>query len=67
MSATDTAIETASVDAETIQLEVEGMRCASCVALPAGELVGVDFVPERPGEYEFTCGMGMLPGKVVPE
>ena len=33
--------------------------------LPEGELVPVEFVPERPGEYEFTCGMGMLRGKVV--
>lgn len=33
--------------------------------LPEGELVPVEFVPEQPGEYEFTCGMGMLRGKVV--
>ena len=33
--------------------------------LPEGELVPVDFTPERPGEYEFTCGMGMLRGKLV--
>jgi plastocyanin domain-containing protein len=33
--------------------------------LPEGELVAVEFVPEQPGEYEFTCGMGMLHGKVV--
>ena len=35
--------------------------------LPEGELVGVEFVPEQAGEYEFTCGMGMLRGKVVVE
>ena len=35
--------------------------------LPEGELVPVEFVPDRPGEYEFTCGMGMLRGKVVVE
>jgi plastocyanin domain-containing protein len=35
--------------------------------LPEGELVPVDFVPERPGEYEFTCGMGMLRGRIVVE
>ena len=35
--------------------------------LPEGELVPVEFTPERPGEYEFTCGMGMLRGKVVVE
>jgi len=33
--------------------------------LPEGELVPVDFTPERPGEYEFTCGMGMLRGKLI--
>lgn len=33
--------------------------------LPEGELVPVEFTPERPGEYEFTCGMGMLRGKLV--
>ena len=33
--------------------------------LPEGELIPVDFTPEREGEYEFTCGMGMLRGKVV--
>jgi plastocyanin domain-containing protein len=33
--------------------------------LPEGELVPVDFLPEQPGEYEFTCGMGMLRGKVL--
>ena len=33
--------------------------------LPEGELVPVEFTPEQPGEYEFTCGMGMLRGKVV--
>ena len=33
--------------------------------LPEGELIAVDFVPERAGEYEFTCGMGMLRGKLV--
>lgn len=35
--------------------------------LPEGELVPVDFTPERAGEYEFTCGMGMLRGKIVVE
>lgn len=33
--------------------------------LPEGQLVPVEFTPERPGEYEFTCGMGMLHGKIV--
>ena len=33
--------------------------------LPEGQLVPVEFTPNQPGEYEFTCGMGMLHGKLV--
>ncbi len=33
--------------------------------LPTGQSVPVEFLPERPGEYEFTCQMGMLRGKLV--
>jgi plastocyanin domain-containing protein len=33
--------------------------------LPEGKLVTVDLVPDEAGEYEFTCGMGMLRGKLV--
>ena len=35
--------------------------------LPEGELVAIDIEPSEPGEYEFTCGMGMLRGKLVVE
>jgi plastocyanin domain-containing protein len=35
--------------------------------LPTGETVPVEFLPEQPGEYEFTCQMGMLRGKVIVE
>jgi plastocyanin domain-containing protein len=35
------------------------------VQLPEGELVPVEFTPDQSGEYEFTCGMGMLRGKLV--
>ncbi len=35
--------------------------------LPEGEIVPVEFLPEKPGEYEFTCGMGMLRGKLIVE
>src|SRR6516225_3367993 len=35
--------------------------------LPTGETVPVEFLPEQPGEYEFTCQMGMLRGKLVVE
>lgn len=33
--------------------------------LPEGQRIPVEFTPEQPGEYEFTCGMGMLRGKLV--
>lgn len=35
--------------------------------LPQGETVPVEFLPERPGEYEFACQMGMFRGKLVVE
>lgn len=35
--------------------------------LPEGETVPIEFLPERPGEYEFACQMGMLRGKLVVE
>ena len=33
--------------------------------LPQGERVAVELLPEEPGEYEFTCAMGMLHGTLV--
>ena len=35
--------------------------------LPTGETVAVDLLPEAPGEYEFTCAMGMLHGRLIVE
>lgn len=35
--------------------------------LPEGETVPIEFLPEKPGEYEFTCQMGMLRGKLIVE
>jgi plastocyanin domain-containing protein len=35
--------------------------------LPEGEVVPVEFLPEKPGEYEFSCQMGMLRGKLIVE
>ncbi len=35
--------------------------------LPEGETVPVEFLPEKPGEYAFTCQMGMLRGTLVVE
>ena len=33
--------------------------------LPAHQITAVEFTPDAPGEHAFTCGMGMLHGKVV--
>lgn len=35
--------------------------------LPAHQTTDVTFTPEQAGEYTFTCGMGMLRGKLVVE
>ena len=35
--------------------------------LPVGEVVPMEFFPDKPGDYEFTCQMGMLRGKLVVE
>jgi len=37
------------------------------VLLPTGTVVPVEFMPGDPGDHEFTCGMGMLRGKIVVE
>jgi plastocyanin domain-containing protein len=35
--------------------------------LPTGETVAVEFLPEKPGEYDFACQMGMFRGKLIVE
>lgn len=35
--------------------------------LPTGETVSVEFTPEKAGEYDFQCQMGMLHGKLIVE
>lgn len=35
--------------------------------LPPHQDVVVELEPERPGEYEFTCQMGMLHGRLIVE
>ncbi|NIS68339.1 MAG: cupredoxin domain-containing protein [Proteobacteria bacterium] len=35
--------------------------------LPTGQTVPIEFLPEKPGEYEFSCQMGMFRGKLVVE
>ncbi|MGB8952017.1 MAG: cupredoxin domain-containing protein [Candidatus Aminicenantales bacterium] len=33
--------------------------------LPAYKTTAIEFTPEKAGEYEFTCGMGMMRGKLI--
>ncbi len=35
--------------------------------LPEGETVVIEFTPQKPGEYEFSCQMGMIRGKLIVE
>jgi plastocyanin domain-containing protein len=35
--------------------------------LPEGKPVSVEFMPEKPGEFNFQCQMGMLRGKLIVE
>ncbi|MDQ2903004.1 MAG: cupredoxin domain-containing protein [Chloroflexota bacterium] len=35
--------------------------------LPTGETVPVEFLPDKAGEYEFSCQMGMFRGKLIVE
>lgn len=34
---------------------------------PEGETVPVEFMPDKAGEFEFQCQMGMLRGKLIVE
>ncbi len=33
--------------------------------LPAFETTAVEFTPDKPGEFEFTCAMNMMRGKLI--
>ncbi len=33
--------------------------------LPTGSVTTVEFTPDQPGTFEFTCGMGMLRGRLI--
>ncbi len=33
--------------------------------LPEGQTVPIDLLPEQPGEYHFSCQMGMVRGRLV--
>ena len=37
------------------------------IQLPTGKTVAVEFLPDKSGEYEFACQMGMLRGKLIVE
>ena len=53
--------EESSPCSETVVLDAFGKSAH----LPQGALVPVEFLPTTPGEYPFTCGMGMLRGSVI--
>lgn len=33
--------------------------------LPQGQVVPIEFMPDAPGTYDFTCQMGMLRGRLI--
>ena len=35
--------------------------------LPTGETVAIELLPKEPGEFEFSCQMGMFRGKLIVE
>lgn len=35
--------------------------------LPEGKTVQVEFLPNEPGEFDFSCQMGMFRGKIIVE
>ena len=35
--------------------------------LPTGQTVPVEFLPKQPGEYVFSCAMGMFRGRLIVE
>ena len=37
------------------------------VKLPTGENVAVEFTPDKPGEYPFSCQMGMFRDRLIVE
>ena len=53
-------IETASCSEEVVIPDF-GIR----QKLPAHQKTAVEFTPDKPGRYSFTCGMGMLRGVLI--
>lgn len=48
---------------EEVVLEEFGVR----TFLPPHRTTPVEFTPTKPGSYEFTCGMGMVRGRIIVE
>ena len=53
----------ASLCGEEVVLPDFGIR----TYLPAHQTTPVEFTPQRPGSYEFTCGMAMVRGRILVE
>lgn len=53
-------VETASCSEEVVIPEFAIRK-----KLPAHKKTAVEFTPEKPGRYSFTCGMGMLRGTLI--
>lgn len=51
----------ASTCGEAVVLPAFGRR----VHLPQNTSMPIEILPDKPGEYEFTCGMNMYRGKIV--
>ena len=72
--APNTILAEAGVPLRVVFLREESAPCSEQVVVPAfgksatlppREKVAVDLLPDKPGEYEFTCAMGALRGKLV--
>ena len=50
--------------AASVQSEALGIEKTE---LPPGETTVIEVTPEKPGEYTFACGMGMLKGTLIVE
>ena len=51
----------ASLCGEEVVLPEFGKRAH----LPEDRTIPIEVTPEKPGEYEFTCGMNMYKGKII--
>ena len=72
----DTIVATAGKPLRLVFRREEATPCSDTVVfdgfkksahLPQGESVAVELMPDTPGEYPFSCQMGMLRGTLVVE